>query len=59
MDEELCVEIVKSKDDVQDLIITVSLTRTYLIADPLEIINQNGDRTQASRDACLQPSFAM
>ena len=59
MDEEFCIEITKPKDDAQDLIITVSLTRTYLISDPLEISNRNGDRAPASRDAHLLQSFAM
>jgi len=52
MNEELCIEIVKPKDTAQDLIISVSITRTYVIP-PLDIIDQNGDRTQASRDAQL------
>ena len=59
MDEGLCIEITKPKDDAQDLIITVSITRSYVIVDPMEIINQNGERAQAHRDARLLQSFVM
>jgi len=59
MDEELCIEITKPKDDAQDLIIIVSITRSYVIVDPMEIISQNGDETQVSRDAQMLQSFAM
>ncbi len=59
MDEELCVEIVKPKDETQELIISVSVTRTYFISSPLEISNQNGGRAQAHGDAHLLQSFVM
>ena len=59
MDEELCIEITKPKDDTQDLIITVSIARSYVIAGSLEISNQNGDETQVSRDAQMLQSYAM
>ena len=59
LDEELCVEIALPKDETQDLIISVSMTRTYLISDPLKIINPNGDQVQKSSDAALLHSFVM
>ena len=59
MDEELCIEIAKPKDETQDLIITVSVTRTYLVADTLEIARKNGDESSAFSDAHLLLSFVM
>ena len=56
MDEEMCIEIVKPKDTAQDLIISVSITRTNVIPNRLDIIDQNGGRTQASRDTQLLQS---
>ena len=59
MDEELCIEIAKPKDKAQDLIITVSMTRTYLIANPLEVLSKNGDQIGASKNAQRAHSFAI
>ena len=59
VDEELHIEIVKPGEETQDLIITVSLTRSYMIADPLKFINENGDGMQISRDKNLTHSFSM
>ena len=59
MDEEVCIEIAKLKDETPDLIITVSMTRVYLISEPLEMISKNGNQTEASIDAYLRHSFAI
>ena len=42
MDEDLSVEIVKPKNETSDLIITVSLTRTYLFSEQSDVYGTNG-----------------
>jgi hypothetical protein len=59
INEEVCVEIVKLKDKTRDLIISVSLRRTYLMPNPLEINSRNGGQTEESRDTTLLRSFVM
>jgi hypothetical protein len=59
MDQELCIEIAKHKDKHHELIITVSITRTYVVTDHIAFINENSDHHGASCEENLVQSFVL
>jgi len=59
MDEDLTIEITRPKDNDSDVMISVSVTRTYLFVDKQEPIQQNGDRKLADKTINPLHSFAI
>ena len=56
MDEDLTIEITRTKDEDHDLIIAVSLTRTYVLTGPRMAADNNG---RAAKDLETSSTFTL